>query len=212
MQRNKKALLIAMITLGSLSMIVAPLMIAWNAGNSASQVAKRGQRSVGSDSLEAASSRARMTDNAALAAEAQCDGVTVSRSDWPIASGYLDGAINEVTQGEVIVWDRVQVNNGRHYDAERGVFTTPVPGIYELCATLQNPVYKQRAWARVRVDGEFIGPERWYANGEHTSTVRDCEVLAAQAGAEIDLMVVKRQYRCRQATCNFTIKLLAPAC
>ncbi len=149
-------------------------------------------------------------DTAGLRENEDCTGQTLQPSEWPIASGYRSGDSPAVGRGEVFAWDVVQVNNGGHYDAETGRFRAPVAGIYELCANLT--VTNGIASARLRLDGAFIGPRRWFASPSTRRYGRDCQVFTAQAGAEFDLVVMSPQERCEESYCNFTTRLLAPAC
>jgi hypothetical protein len=149
-------------------------------------------------------------DTAGLRNEEDCTGQTLEPSEWPIASGYRSGDSDDIGRGELFVWDVVQVNNGRHYDAQTGIFRAPVAGIYELCANLT--VTNGIASARLRLDGAFIGPRRWYASPERRRYGRDCQVFTAQPGSEVALVVQSPQQRCEESYCNFTTRLLAPAC
>ena len=149
-------------------------------------------------------------DTAGLRDQQACAGPPLAPSKWPIASGYRSADAPDVERGQAFAWDVVQVNNGGHYDADTGRFTAPIAGIYELCANLT--VTNGIASARLRLDGAFIGPQRWFASPSTRRFGRDCQVFTAKAGAEFDLVVQSPQQRCEESYCNFTTRLLAPAC
>jgi hypothetical protein len=88
--------------------------------------------------------------------------------------GYLESTVpafsvtlsDHITYTGVIIWNRIGINNGGHYNSATGEFTAPVAGLYQFCfGGMAYPYGCKRPYADVQKNEVRIPGGRVYAAG-----------------------------------------------
>jgi len=133
-------------------------------------------------------------------------GGSIVSPNFPIAAGYAD---DNYSQGSTINYGDQYVNNGDYYNPSSGVFTAPVEGIYEWCATMRE-TSGTTVYGAIFINGSQQGDRKWWARDGLRRLGHDCQQFYAYPGDEIEHRVVDNgTNNCGQAYCGFRVMLLA---
>ena len=87
------------------------------------------------------------------------------------------------TGGQTIVFDNDKINEGGHYNTTTGIYTAPVPGIYQFFAYIRST---PKANLHLRIDGSpYIKPKENYNDDPKAEAEGATVIVKLQAGQTV---------------------------